>query len=164
MIPGTKNLAYLYVIGADSGPCKVGYSVAPKRRLADLQRPETRQLFICGSWPVGHAQALATERYAHWLLREHQVSGEWFDVPSEIAGDAVSRALHEGVDPDYPMPRVDMLGRALGCGEVIATKYPAGTRARIRAQLTADQHQAEFIRDAIEAELKRRERKPKPTP
>lgn len=156
-----ENLAYVYVIGSSGGPCKVGYSVDTERRLRDLQRPRTQRITVFGKWPIGHAAALSVERYAHWLLREKQISGEWFDVTAEEAADAVSAAIHEGVDPDYPLPRVDMIGRALGCGENIHTKYPQGTRERIRSALASDEHQADFIRAAVEAELKRRERKPR---
>jgi hypothetical protein len=159
--PAIENWAYVYVIGSQSGPCKVGYSVDTERRLKDIQRPKTQRIQIFGKWPLGHATALAVERYAHWLLRDKQISGEWFDVTAEEAADAVSRAVREGVDPDYPLPRVDLIGRALGCGEHIATKFPQRTRERIRGVLAASEHQADLIREAVEAELKRRE-KPKP--
>lgn len=156
-----QNLAYVYVIGSPEGPCKVGYTVATARRLKEIQKAETRRIDIFGKWPVGHAKALAVERYAHWLLRDKQISGEWFDVTPEEASGAVSRATRAGVDPDYPLPRVDMIGRGLGCGEHIATKFPKGTRERIRSALETDEHQADLIRAAVEAELQRRQ-KPKP--
>lgn len=156
-----KNLAYVYVIGSPNGPTKVGYSVDTERRLKNLQRPITQRIQIFGKWPVGYSSALAVERYAHWLLREKQISGEWFDVTPDEASEAVARAVNEGVDPNYPLPRIDLLGRELLCGEHIATKFPQGTRERIRGALGDGEHQANLIRAAIETELKRRERKPR---
>lgn len=157
-----ENLAYVYVIGSQNGPTKVGYSVDTERRLKSIQRPKTQRIQVFGKWPVGHASALAVERYAHWLLRDKQISGEWFNVTPDEASEAVYRAVNEGVDPNYPLPRIDLIGRRLLCGEHITTKYPQRTRERIRAVLADGEHQADLIREAVENELERRERSKKP--
>lgn len=50
------------------------------------------------------------------------------------------------------------VGRKLRYPEKREAAFAAGTLARIQAALTADETQVSFIRDAVEAELKRRER------
>lgn len=50
------------------------------------------------------------------------------------------------------------MGRKKINEEEAPARFPAGTLARIRAVLDEEEGQAEFIRVAVEKELKRRER------
>lgn len=156
MDPARQAVTYLYVFGAEVGPSKVGQSTCPPRRLKQLQAKHPERIVVAGTWPVGGRVALATERYVHWLLRERHVHGEWFDAPREEIVAAIETALRVGPDPEYPMPRADMLARGIGSGEHLSVKHPKGTKARIDDLLAADEHRADFIREAVEREITRR--------
>jgi len=146
--------AYLYVVGTTDGPTKIGYSMAPANRLKAYQR-EGRKAFLAGQWPVGRRIALTAERYVHWQLREHHIRGEWFNVTQETAAKAIEAALAKSAefDPEQRIPSLDIHGSH--------SRLPAGTLDRIDLALDqgANEKRSDFIRDAIERELKRRQRK-----
>lgn len=144
--------AYLYVVGTTDGPTKIGYSTAPVDRLKSYQR-EGRKAFLAGEWPIGRRIALAAERYVHWQLREHHIRGEWFNVSQDLASETIRRALarsSEFVDGEQ-IPPLDARGGIAG--------LPAGTLARMDAVLDEGEKRTDLIREAVERELKRRERR-----
>jgi hypothetical protein len=55
--------------------------------------------------------------------------------------------------------RANRVGRKRINSEATAARFRAGTLARIDAVLAADEKRADFFRDTVEAEIKRRERK-----
>jgi hypothetical protein len=154
-VAAMPDTSYLYAIGSTNGPIKVGHSMDVSHRLGQLQAKVTQRLFITGKWPVGQQIALAAERYAHWLLRDHSLGREWFDVSREQAVCAIERALAEDVDAQYPLPSIDFHSREIVGGEHISAKFAKGTRARLNA-LVGRGH-AQFLRETVEAELRRRE-------
>lgn len=160
MAARSEQMAYIYIMGTDDGPVKIGHSLDPKRRSKDFKR-KGREVFIAGAWPVGATIALAAERYVQWQLREHHIRSEWFNVPLEKAVEAVKRGLGvlDQLDGYDPIPPLDPPGRALRFGEFIQTKFPNGTSDRIAAALCDGEHMAGFIREAVERELKRREKR-----
>lgn len=85
--------AYVYVIGADDGPQKIGVANDPKGRLSIFQVGNPTTLVISAAEPVTREQAFAVEHYAHQLLKERRVRGEWFDVSPIEAIDAVRLAI-----------------------------------------------------------------------
>jgi hypothetical protein len=72
---------YLYVIGAESGPYKIGIANDPYHRLRNLQtgNPNVLSCLILAKDDC----APRYERVAHQSLREFLVSGEWFDTSLE---------------------------------------------------------------------------------
>lgn len=94
--PNGPTKMFLYVIGPDGGPQKVGISNHPERRLADLQSCNGSRLHIRHRREVPPLEAVIAEKYAHALLWERHTVGEWFDVTAEIALRAVDLAV-EGV-------------------------------------------------------------------
>lgn len=161
-----QETAFVYAIGSTNGPTKIGYSLMPKKRLEVFRKKAKRDLEIFGTWPVGAAIALHVERYAHWLLRDKHITGEWFSCNRDEALDAIRRAATEDHDPNYAIPRIDTVGREIKGGVTIPTKYPRGTRERLLN--VSPGAYADFIRAAVaeklereEAELERRERKPR---
>ena len=58
----------------------------------------------------------------------------------------------------------EMRGRKQVNFESAIARLPLGTLDRIKAVLAPPEKQADFLKSAIEAELKRRERKPKGQP
>ena len=157
--PGT----YLYVVGYEAGPCKVGYSYQPEQRERAMQRGgAVEAVLLERSIPINSRIATAAERYAHWLLRDHHLGVEWFNVTKDVAIAAIRKAVEPEImrDHDYrdPIPMVIRITNQIKDGEFISTKFPAGTNRRIADILGGPDGKAAFIREAVEAELKRRER------
>jgi predicted GIY-YIG superfamily endonuclease len=163
---GSARSAFLYVIGAGRGAHKIGVSLRPKRRLAQLQTGNPSKLILRRATEAEVTDAEKVEDYAHWLLRESRVRGEWFRVTEEAAWvaltaavDAVARGLSVPLPPK-PVPKTR--GRPKRDFEPMFIRFAIGTKDRIRAVLRDGEDHAHFMRSAIEAELKRRERTLKP--
>lgn len=154
------DTAYLYVIGTSDGPVKIGHSLAPQRRLDDFRR-EGREVVVVGTWPLGRSIALATERYVHWQLRQHHIRGEWFNVPRPDVLAAIHQALNRAneIDGRNPIPALDRHGPKIRFAEHMQARFPEGTFDRIDAVLAEGEERTAFVREAVERELKRRERK-----
>ncbi|MHC2867935.1 hypothetical protein ACVIYH_009068 [Bradyrhizobium diazoefficiens] len=144
--------AYLYVLGAVGGPCKVGWSQNVKRRSQYVENPagETDIIHIA---PIAYRYALYAERYAHWLLRDAHYRNEWFNVEPAAAIDAANKAVA------LDFKRMGLIPALLD--RHTAFRFEAGTMARIDAVLDVDakEKRAAFIREAVERELKRREKR-----
>lgn len=154
--------AYLYVLGVPGGPHKIGYSYRPEARVKAMAREGHQGVFLAGQWPVGARIVQAAERYVHWLLRDRHLKNEWFNVTREEAEDAVRRAMTPEVlnslDRYDMIPPLTQPDKGLKYGEYVRTKFPAGTRGRIVAALNPGEQQADMFREAVEAELRRREK------
>lgn len=88
---------YLYAIGREAGPVKIGVSDNPKGRLAEFQtacpfKIELLHAEVCES----RASAFLDEAWAHRSLQEHRLWGEWFDIPWTVAHDIVSISVMAG--------------------------------------------------------------------
>lgn len=96
--PSCRFSAYVYVIATSSnGPCKVGYSTCPEKRLKLLQagNPHYLEIFCQVKSDWSHC----IEREAHRLLRADRMHREWFDVSVDVARGAVSKAEQLCEDP-----------------------------------------------------------------
>lgn len=151
--------AFLYVIGTPDGPVKIGHSLLPKQRL-DAFRREGREVVLTGTWPVGARIALAVERYVHWQLRDHHIRSEWFNVPRQKVLAAIRKAMSrlDQIDGSNPIPALDPHGTTPKFAEHMRIGFEAGTTAFIDAALGQGENRAAFVREAVERELKRRER------
>ena len=145
---------YLYVIGPEVGPVKVGRSMQPLARLKQLEGKACMRLFLTGQWPIGQAIGLAAERYAHWLLRDKSVKGEWFDVSRDEAVAAVERAITLDHYPHHAMPSLDTHSSEIPNGIYHRTKLARDVHARMHE--ASEGHHAAFIREAVERELEPR--------
>jgi len=76
---------YLYFI-SDGEYLKIGKTKHPKKRLANLQVGNPRELKIIGCFEVTDAieENLCEhpETFFHTLLKDYRESGEWFDITS----------------------------------------------------------------------------------
>lgn len=142
--------AFLYVLGGEGGPCKVGWSEDVKRRSRYVPVP-AGSTDIRHKAPIAYRFALYAERYAHWLLRDHHFRNEWFNVEPEAAIDAVNKAVV------LDFKRVGRIPPLLERNNM--ARFPKGTLALIDAALYEGEKRADMIRSAIDRELKRRERK-----
>ncbi|WP_286963561.1 GIY-YIG nuclease family protein [Methylobacterium sp.] len=161
--------AHLYVIGSRRGPHKVGVSANPRKRLSQLQTGTASLLILKRTTATPIAEPEAVERYAHWLLRESAVRGEWFRVTEEAAWVALTAAVEaiaKGLRvPEPPKPEPKKRGRPLNEHEPVLIRFVPGTKERVRAVLEEGEDHASFVRTAVDEKIARRlrqARKPKP--
>ncbi len=102
-----KTPMYVYVIdGGDR--CKVGMSIKPKSRVADVCRmaglPRTTRYWASDAVPNGHG--MKVERMAHQTLAEFRLNGEWFNCSFDKSVVAVKSAILRAstVPPAGPKP------------------------------------------------------------
>lgn len=136
---------------ASDGPQrhKIGISESPAGRVRGLSSTMGRALRLVDAHAVGDAAAV--ERMAHWLLADKRGLGEWFAVSAEQAQAAVVEAA-----------------RRIASGEAApnAKLYPVRITLpltvemvkRADAALLDGEDRVSLIRQAIERELKRREK------
>ena len=81
---------YIYVIGPEHGPYKVGIAGDPWGRLCDLQVANWNVLVIHALHAIpADADPLGVESRVHASLKRSSIRGEWFDgTPA-----AISRAI-----------------------------------------------------------------------
>ena len=81
---------FLYVIGADDGPVKIGISNNPVGRLAAIQTgcPFKVSLWFVRALPT-RDRAVMHERAIHNDYRSHRTSGEWFDFDVDQGIEAI---------------------------------------------------------------------------
>jgi hypothetical protein len=102
--------------------------------------------------------ASAIEARTHWLLRERLSHGEWFTCGLAAAKNALRAAIESGGKGEKARGRV---GRIKINDEQTPARFPAGTLERIDALLAEKEKRSDFIREAVEREIKRREREAK---
>lgn len=157
-------LAHIYAVGLPSGPIKVGYtSNNLKHRLHILSKAEIEPITLLASWPVHTSAAHIAERYAHFLLRDYHYHHEWFLAPFTSVAAAVPEAIAAAESGFALMPSLFRAGRSQRDGERVQNlKLPQGANARIEAVLREGEVRSDFIREAVNAELERREREKAP--
>jgi hypothetical protein len=81
---------YIYVIGRDEGPVKVGVSSFPGGRLTQVQTGCSYQIKILHLRECrDRVDALRHERIFHDDHADRRLSGEWFDMDAELAIDSI---------------------------------------------------------------------------
>jgi hypothetical protein len=71
---------YIYVIGGDEPPYKVGISNNPDRRLKTLQTGHPKRLRIHSIKETDSTRTKLLESAIHQHLKHHRLVGEWFDL------------------------------------------------------------------------------------
>ena len=114
----TETLAlentFIYVIGTENGPKKIGISVSPERRLDEIQVGNHASLSVLWSVPFPAHEVQGVEQNAHRLLKEKRLAGEWFAVSQEEALRAIERARN------MPKPKPDPSWAANWSRKIIA--------------------------------------------
>jgi hypothetical protein len=149
-------MRYIYVIGPPGGPQKVGLAANARRRVAELQVGSHTPLKLGFSVEIEAAEAWPVESYAHWILRDHSVGGEWFSVSVEDAVRAIGEAIAAVRRGERKGSK--SVGRKKRWSEDMVARFPEGTFARIDAVREEGEDRTDFVREAVERELKRRER------
>jgi len=85
----------VYVIGPDAGPQKIGVALKPHVRMKELQTGNPAQLRVHHAVDVGEFAARDVEGRAHWLLRDQQLVGEWFNISPADGELAIKRAIDD---------------------------------------------------------------------
>jgi hypothetical protein len=72
---------YLYVIASSpEGPCKIGFSANPEKRVRQLQTGHAYLLNLHYSQVVPNNEARKIERLVHQTIGYRRSKGEWFDI------------------------------------------------------------------------------------
>lgn len=80
---------YIYVIGPDTGPQKIGISKDVNTRLRNLQTGNPLELMIHHTEEVDPDRVLLLEQKIHKELNHKRTTGEWFDLTWQEARDMV---------------------------------------------------------------------------
>lgn len=89
-----KNVTYLYVIGAEDGPVKIGITSSLTSRMAMIQTGCPFPAVLWFVWPIfSREDAAMHERTIHAVYREKRLAGEWFDIPSSQGREAIEVAI-----------------------------------------------------------------------
>jgi hypothetical protein len=147
---------FIYVIRSSDGRTKVGISANPRRRLQALQSGDSSKLNLGYQRPISRELAVRIERRAHWLMQAAHVHGEWFLASVEEAIDAVNAAAECDGEGERA---ASLAGRKLLWPDKIVAPLKEGTLKRIVAVLLPSESKTDFLREAVERELSRRERK-----
>lgn len=153
---------FLYVMGSARGPKKIGVATDPGLRLRELRTGHSRPLKLLFTATAPDGLAVDIERRAHWLLRDEKTHGEWFSVSAKAAIDAVKFAIGENGVGEKVGPAVGRPPLKRNSETVVTTvRLSADVAARID-ELAGENKRSDFIREAVEREIKRRSRIPKP--
>jgi len=74
------STSYIYIIGCDRPPYKVGISKYPEKRLKQLQTGHPRKLYIHSLTETDSLKTREIESIIHKTLKFQNTNGEWFDV------------------------------------------------------------------------------------
>lgn len=86
--------SYIYVIGREEGPVKVGISDNPGARVLGLQTGCPFQLALLATFHFDdRMEAFREEQMFHRCYEEKRLIGEWFDIEAEYAIEGVQTGL-----------------------------------------------------------------------
>ena len=85
---------YIYVIGREGGPVKIGVSVQPHGRVIELQTGCPFPLKLFYAHPIAtRAEAMQHEAMIHRVYEENRLVGEWFDICEEQGQEAIETTI-----------------------------------------------------------------------
>jgi len=92
--------SFIYIIGSDQPPYKVGISRDPEKRLKSLQTGHPFPLKLHYSKETEICKTKLLETVIHRHLKLYKTSGEWFDVSlKNLILDVEFAILRYGEDP-----------------------------------------------------------------
>lgn len=144
----------IYMLSTGRKMKKIGISARSDIRHRQIQTANGGEVVLAYSQAIPAELAADIERRAHWLLREFKRRGEWFAVTAETAIAAIDRAIQERGEGEKLKSGA---GRPSLNVKATQVRLPDKDRDRIR-DLVGEQGMAAFIREAVERELKRREK------
>jgi hypothetical protein len=85
---------FLYVMGREDGPVKIGISNHPYGRAFSLQTGCPFKIeVLCTRKAKNRAHALYHEALLHDAFKEYRAHGEWFDIEAELVVEQVETAF-----------------------------------------------------------------------
>lgn len=75
--------SFIYVIGSNGPPYKVGISKDPKRRLKNIQTGHPHKLEILSIKETAFNKTKLLETIIHRNINKYKTHGEWFDIELE---------------------------------------------------------------------------------
>lgn len=151
---------YVYVIGHDEGPQKIGISNSPPTRAKALKVAGRPHYTVHASALVHEADALGIERLAHWILRDEALGYERFSVTPATAEATVVDAIFRYADGERVPPRTDLMTRRV---QLMVSQSFADAVEDWRAGQVPIPSWSEAVRILVDEALDARERtKPKP--
>lgn len=148
----------IYLAGTGRGPKKIGIGTSAAKRVRAIQNASGKAMSLHHSERVPVGAARAIESHAHWMLADRWVRGEWFDVSVAEAKEVIAESI-KAVAEGRAQRGNRNLGRPKINDEQTPGRFRAGTLARIDAVLVEKEKRSDFIREAVERELDRREKK-----
>lgn len=86
-------VSYIYIIGSDNPPYKVGISKDPQKRLKSLQTGHPQKLRIHLLKETDSAKTKLLESAIHHNMKLYRTNGEWFNLPLEKIHSEIEFAL-----------------------------------------------------------------------
>ena len=154
---GDKKV-FLYALKSPDGLIKVGRAIDPARRVGVLQTAVPGKLRLVHTEKIAEGFGVKTEAFVHWLLRTSRVSGAWFRISEREAIEAVSSAIDAVAKGEKPGRR-GIVGRKKQWAEDMQARFAGGTFERIAPLLGPGEDRTDFVREAVDREIKRRERR-----
>lgn len=96
---------FVYVIGTEGGPFKIGVATSLRDRLSGIQIGNPIKMIVHYSVEVADTDAFAVEARAHKTLASCRLSGEWFEATLQAARQAVLEAA-EMVDSKNKIAKI----------------------------------------------------------
>lgn len=89
-----NETVFLYAIGKEEGPIKLGISRNPEARVRELQCGCPFKLELLLVTPLSSRESAAKEEVnVHDLFAGHHLHGEWFDIDVELAGAGIDAVI-----------------------------------------------------------------------
>lgn len=142
----------IYMLSTGRKMKKIGISAKSEVRHRQIQTSNGGEVVLAYSKAIPADLAGDVERRAHWLLREFKRRGEWFAVRADAAIAAIERAIQERGEGEKARSGA---GRPPLGNKATQVRLPEEIREQIR-ELVGEKGMAQFIREAVERELKRR--------
>ena len=108
--------SYLYIIASDpAGPVKLGLSVAPDKRVRQLQTACPKQLVVYHTEEVEDDRVKIAESALHRLLGHRRMKGAWFDMTveeaiAEVMFIRMEQGREKGREQSRPSPEACLSG------------------------------------------------------
>lgn len=97
-------VSYIYVIGGDCPPYKVGISKDPEKRLRNLQTGHPHKLRIHLLKQTDATRTKLLETTIHHNMKMHKTNGEWFDLSlDKVIAEVEFAIIRYEDDPILPM-------------------------------------------------------------
>jgi hypothetical protein len=133
---------YVYLIGPDDGPLKIGVATSLPKRLVSLQIGCWQTLSVRHSVTVPADLAYTLERTMHGRFKDRHLRGEWFDIELEEAVRALDAIAQEMVgerasQDGFSTTHCLFLAEDPAAAQVAVTRFRNDMEKRVASDLSA---------------------------